>query len=345
MQSQEKKSFPFWFGLDVSMDSFTVARRSIVSTDAPLHPEVKSYTLDKKGVREFLKWANSTAGEYMFGVAMEATGTYSKKLHGLIKALAPGQHVAVCNATSVSLYARSFTEEKNDKADAAMIARYACDRQPQEPRRMSPEHARLREIVRARASLVDQKLEAQNRMDGFEDNEVRKIQRGVIQTLEKAIRKLEDQIKTIVKSSADISQEVELMATVPGVGFLSAACIYAELGSLKNYSRKQVSALSGVCPINKTSGKSVKKHGISRKGPKLLRRILFLDTMQAIARITALGELHARLLARPESSKMTAKCACMRKLLLILHAMVVNGAKFDPNYKVQKNIKNATKTI
>lgn len=345
MQTQKKESFAFWFGLDVSKDCFTAARRSIVSDEAPLYPEVKSYALNKKGARDFLKWAKSTTGVFPFGVAMESTGFYSTKLKGLIKALDPGQHVAVCNATSVSLYARSFTEEKNDKADAAMIARYACDRQPREPRSMSPEHARLREIVRARSNLVDQKLEAQNRLDSFEDNEVRKIQRSVIQTLEKAIRKLEGQIRDVVKSSPEISHEVELMATAPGVGFLSAACIYAELGSLKNYNRKQVSALSGVCPVNRTSGKSVNKHGISRKGSKLLKRILFLDSTQAIIRITALHELHARLLARPESSKMTAKCACMRKLLLILHAMVVNDAIFDPQHKSQKKVKNVPKTI
>ena len=345
MQTQEKKSFPFWFGLDVSKDSFTAARRSIVSTDEPLHPEVKSYPLDKKGVGDFLKWATTTVGEYPFGVAMEATGIYSKKLSSLIKSKVPEQHVAVCNATSVSLYARSFTDEKNDKADAAMIARYACDRQPREPMKMTPEHERLREIVRVRSSLVEQRLEARNRMDAITDKGVLKIQNGVIQALDKAIRKLEEQIKEIVSAYPEIKHEVELMATAPGVGFLSAACIYAELGSLKNYNRKQVSALSGVCPVNKTSGKSVNKHGISRKGSKLLRKILFLDSSQAVAKITVLGELRARLLAKPKSRKMTARCACMRKLLLILHAMVVNDTKFDPNHKVQKNIKNAAKPI
>jgi hypothetical protein len=52
-----------------------------------------------------------------------------------------------------------------------------------------------------------------------------------------------------------------------------------------------------------------------------------------------MGQFHARLLARPDSSKMTAKCACMRKLLLILHAMVVTDTKFDPNHKSEKTSK------
>ena len=345
MQNQEKKSFPFWFGVDVSMDSFTAAGRSILPGDKPRFPETESYTLDRNGARGFLKWAKSIAKDCEYGVVMETTGLYSGRLAALLKAICPSLHVAVCNATSISLYARSFTDEKNDKADAAIISRYGCERQPQEPRKRSPELCRLREIVRARDSLVDQRLQATNRLEDITDRDVRKIQKGVIKSLDNAIGRLDAELRATVNSSEEIRHEVELMTTAPGVGFTSAACIYAEMGSLKDYTRKQVSAMSGVCPVNQTSGKSVSKHKMSRKGSRLLRKILFLDSHMAIRMIPALGEFHARMLAKPDSSKMTAKCACMRKLLLILHAMVMRDEKFDPNYKSEKNIENVKKTI
>jgi len=49
------------------------------------------------------------------------------------------------------------------------------------------------------------------------------------------------------------------------------------------------------------------------------------------------------LLARENSCKMTARCACMRKLLLIVKGVVDSGVPYDPNYqqKKQKNPSNA----
>ena len=343
MQVQAKKKFVFWFGLDVSKGSFVAACGSLPQLIEGTQPETMAFALNKKGVRAFLKWAGALAGDFEFGVAMEATGVYSRTLSGLISDISPAQHVAVCNALSVSHYARSFSDEKSDKADAAVIARYACERQPQEPRKLSPERERLREIARFRNALVKQKIDATNRLQTLEGGLVRKIQQSFIRKLERDIQTLEKELRNLVKASPDICHEVTLMMTVPGVGFVSAACIYAEYGSLKDYTRKQISALSGVCPVNRQSGTSLDKHAISHKGPKMTRRILFLDSTPAIKGIPALQALHERLLSRPKSSKMTAKCACMRKLLLILHAMVVSDTTFDPNHQSVKNIKNVKK--
>ena len=340
---QDVVKFTLWFGLDVAKDSFAAAGRSILRDRPAMFPPQEKFALDPKGVRAFLKWAGAEAGCLGYGVAMEATGVYSRKLAGLLRAASPKLHVAVCNATSVSLYARSFTEEKSDKADAALIARYACDRNPREPREVPPDEMRLREIARARDAMQEQLLAARNRLAAIEDKAVRRIQNGIIRSLEKAVEKLDLELEAAVKASPRIREEVELMRTAPGVGLLSAACIFAELGSLKQYSRKQVSALSGVCPVNRLSGTSVKRHKMSHHGSKLIRRILFLDTRMAIVKIPALAQFRERLLARPDSSKMTARCACMRRLLLILHAMVVTNTKFDPNHESGKNFKKVSK--
>ena len=48
----------------------------------------------------------------------------------------------------------------------------------------------------------------------------------------KTVKKLDKLIQETVDSSEEIKEEVARMATAPGVGFLSAACVYAELGSL-----------------------------------------------------------------------------------------------------------------
>lgn len=325
--------FPYWIGLDVSKDSFTAAAWHVLGCRAAVFPPREKFSFGKKDVKELLAWAKSVTGTFGFGIAMEETGVYSKRLFKVIKSVAPDQHVAVCNAKAVSLYARSFTEEKNDRADAAVIARFACDRHPAEPRRMDADETRLQALVRNRDRLVETLQAMKNFLGTVDDREMRKVNGGPVKALEAAIEKLDTMIREAVRGSQKIQHEVELMTTVPGVALLSAACIYAELGPLECYTRKQISALSGVCPVNRLSGTSVKKHSISHHGSRLLRKILYLDCQQAIPRIPAMAEFHRRMSLKTESSRMSARCACMRKLLLILHAIVVNERPFDPNYK------------
>ena len=341
---QTNKSFPFWFGLDVSKDSFEAAGGSIVRSEGIHRPKSGSFSIDKAGVSRFMKWAQEMAGSFKFGVAMEATGIYSKKLAGLIHAASPSQHVAICNAASISLYARSYTEEKNDQNDAVFITRFALDRNPAEPRRPSKAEANLKEAVRTRNRLVECRTSLKNALESLDDAETKKIQQQAIGGIDKAIAHLDKKIERMVDSDETIKQEVSRMATLPGVGRLSATIIYAELGSMKNYTRKQISAMSGVCPVNKISGTSVHKHTVSHRGSKLLRQILYLDSFQAIKKVPALAEFHKRMVGKVESSKMSARCACMRKVLLILHAMVVTEKDYDPNFKSEKNVKNVTKS-
>ena len=341
---QEKNSYPLWIGIDVSKESFTAACRSIVRDERTRFPLQDKFSLDKKGVGEFMRWAKEQAGCFGIGMAMEATGVYSRRLAKLIRSVSPQQHVAICNARSVSLYARSFSDEKNDRIDAERIAMYACDRNPQQPRTKDKAETRLQELVRERDRMVDRKQAMVNSGEGLESADIRKIHTAVIKSMEKAIAKLDRLISETVNSSEEIKGEVRRMMSIPGVAITSAACIYAELGSLKNYTRKQISAMSGVCPTNRKSGTSVDRHGISHRGSSLLRKMLYLDSVQATRLIPPMNEFHRRMLAKPNSSKKTARCACMRKLLLILHAMVLNDSDYVPGYKPEKRIISSEKT-
>lgn len=340
MQTANKTPHPYWFGLDVSKDSFEAAGATILRTGEILRPEESSFPICVEGVERFLEWARKTAETFDFGIAMETTGVYSKRLCKLLLEVSPSLHVVICNAASVALYARSYTEAKSDRSDAAFIARYAIDRNPAATTLPNKTVEKLREAVRARDRLVDQRTELKNSLDSIEDGVTRRIQTEVIASQDRSIARLEARIMKIVDSDEAIRGEIDRMATVPGVGRLSAAIIYAELGTLRNYTRKQISAMSGVCPVNRLSGTSVHSHSMSRHGSRLLRKILYLDSFMAINRIPSMAEFHQRMLCKPESSKMGARCACMRKLLLILHAMVVNERDFDANYKSEKIVKN-----
>ena len=328
----KKNFFISWVGLDVSKDTFTAAIQTIPEENASF-PEQDSFPISRAGVRQLLKWVRGRTGDMACGIAMESTGRYSEKLALLILKEAPEQHVSICNPLAVSRYRSSFTDAKADlHVDPKYIAKFACDRQPEAYEPRTRENAELRELVRERAAMVEALQQFQNRQGDLQFKTAMDANRQVMAMFKRKIAALDKTIRAVVERCEEISQEIGLMTTVPGVGLLSAATIYAELGTLSAYSRRQLSALSGVCPVMRQSGTSLQKGTMSRKGSRLLRRILFLDSQQAIARIPSMASFHERLLHRPNSSKMTAKCACMRKLLLILRGIVVSGKEYDPHH-------------
>ena len=335
-----------WFGIDVSKNSFTAAFHNGIDGKT-IVKSGNAFTSNLAGVRQFLKWRDTilkkAQGEMALtdALVMEATGHYSTKLAKLLLKCNGNLRISICNACSVSHYLRSHKADKSDRQDAEFIARYGQDAQPKAWTPKASEVKVLRELLKQRQVYTNMRIELKNRADSLTCPEVAAENRKMIKFLGERLKKLDGEIRKAAQATAEMKEEIALMTTVPGVAFLSAATIYAELGSLKQYTRNQLSAMSGVCPINRQSGVSLHSSRISRRGSAELRRILFLDSFQGVQQIPALAELHARLLARPESSKMTARCACMRKQLMILRGIVVSGKPFDMNFKSVSQVKNA----
>ena len=335
-QSRSGHPVWIWFGLDVSKESFTAARFHGLAREAS-RPQEKSFPLKKEGVAAFLKWRRSF-GESLLedAVAMEATGPYTGKLCRLLLAADPALRVSVCNPFATSLYTKSFTPAKSDGTDAVFIAMFACDHQPRQWRMPDPGQAHLRALENERKKLVELRTALSNLGETIEFKDVAKINRKAIEELEEKIDQIEAIMKETIRSRQDIADEIALLDSVPGVGFTSAAAIYAMLGSLKQYTRKELSALSGVCPANAQSGKSLRKSRIDKRGPSYLRQILYCDSRWA-TKIPSVKTLKERLDAQENSSKMRSRCACMRKLLLICRAVVVSGRPYDKKYNQEKS--------
>ena len=97
------------------------------------------------------------------------------------------------------------------------------------------------------------------------------------------------------------------------------------------YSAKELSALSGLAPRIIESGSSVHSSYLSRRSSGRLRQILYLDSVPGVPKIPVLQEFHQRLIGKGKK-KMTARCACMRKMLLILRSMVVHNTPFNGKF-------------
>jgi transposase len=92
-----------------------------------------------------------------------------------------------------------------------------------------------------------------------------------------------------------------------------------ELGALN---RGQAAKLVGLAPINRDSGALRGKRMIGG-GRAQVRRSLYMATIVATQHNRLIRSHYQQLIGRGKS-KMTALVACMRKLLLILNAMIKN---------------------
>ena len=120
-----------------------------------------------------------------------------------------------------------------------------------------------------------------------------------------------------------------LVRSVPGVGPVTAATLLAEVPELGRLSRQQIAALVGVAPVARDSGQ--------RRGPRMIgggraavRQVLYMATLTAVrCRQSPLRAFYHQLRTRGKEFKV-ALVACMRRLLVILNAMVRDGRAWNP---------------
>ena len=116
------------------------------------------------------------------------------------------------------------------------------------------------------------------------------------------------------------SEKDALLQSVPGVGPVTSATMLGRMPELGQLNRQAIAALVGVAPVNKDSGT---KHG-KRKvfgGRADVRSVLYIAALAAKKFNPVLRKFYERLLKHGKQKKV-ALTACMRKLLVILNAMM-----------------------
>lgn len=341
MQMETRGKKHVWVGVDVSKETFFAAV-DVLDEDGSKKPvnslSAKEFELTKIGSGSFLKWLSESFAEYDFSIVMESTGCYSKKLKAFLHEKQNDLPISILNGRQSSNFVKSLeTLHKTDKSDAQALARFGTERSPKPALPDDPVRESLKELSRERSALLKAKAALENRSDSLFAAFTKDINNRAIVALNLQISAIEKEMERCIKANAELRHEAELMKTVPGVGSTSAYGFLAELGSFKQYSSRRLSSLSGLLPHVFISGTSVNKTCLSKRGSSRVRQLLYLDCMTAVNKIPELNLQYQNLVSRGKT-KMTARCACMRKLLLIIRAVVVEDRPYE------KNPKKMTKT-
>lgn len=266
-------------------------------------------------------------------VVMEATGGYERKLVAFLQAREIA--VAVVNPKRVRDYAKAMgAYAKNDRIDADMIRHYAqtaYGKNRLQLRESITEAAQRREsLLRRRNQLVGQRaIEKQHLESATDRDTVRSIKR-IIKQLDKEIEKIADLIKTDIDADEQLKKSMKQLMQVPGVGDVTVLTLLTQLPELGKLSNKEITALVGLAPYARDSGKKTGRRSIYG-GRMHIRSTLYMATLSAARFNQPIRIFYQHLLAQGKLKKV-ALVACMRKLLTMLNSMAKTGNAWDPDF-------------
>lgn len=134
------------------------------------------------------------------------------------------------------------------------------------------------------------------------------------------LQELDGEIEEFVKGSPAWKEKDTLLQSVPGVGPVTSATMLGMLPELGLLNRQEIAALVGVAPMNKDTGNKKGKRRIYG-GRADVRSVLYMAALSAKKHNPFIRKFYQRLIQHGKEKKV-ALTACMRKLLVILNAMV-----------------------
>jgi transposase len=299
-----------WIGIDVAKDSIDVAWSQ---ADKPHRLQLAN---SHDGFAVLIRQLPPAA---QVRLVAEATGGYERRLvTALVEA---GYRVAVVNPRQVRDFAKALgILAKTDRIDAAVLARFGSQVQPRLLEENPARRAELTQLVARRRQLIELRAMESNRQQQATARAAQKSIRHVLALLDKEVDQVEAEIARLLQSDDDWRAKIELLATTPGVASVTSATLVAEVPELGRLNRQAIAALVGVAPFNDDSGKY---RGIRRirGGRAAVRQVLYMAALAARRCNPVIRAFAQRLAAQGKKPKLIIT-ACMRKLLVILNALL-----------------------
>ncbi|MYB21349.1 MAG: IS110 family transposase [Chloroflexi bacterium] len=290
---------------------------SKASVDVALRPSNERWRLarDDEGTRDLV--ARLLALRPTLIVA-EASGGLELPLVAALAAEA--LPVVVVNPRQVRDFARATGKlAKTDALDAAVLAHFADAVRPALRPLRDAETQALTDLMARRHQLIAMLVSEKNRR-GVASAAVLPRLEAHISWLEDELRALDVELRQTLQRSPHWRERDELLRSVPGVGEQLSLTLLAHLPELGNLDRRQIAALVGVAPFNRDSG-ALRGRRTIWGGRARVRGALYMGTLVATRFNPVIRDFYQRLLAAGKPKKL-ALTACMRKLLVILNAIV-----------------------
>lgn len=305
-----KQSSQINVGIDVGK-----AQLDVYIHERDIHLTVENTT---EGIRRLL----ARLSRYQLTrIVLEATGRYERLLADA--ALDRNLPLIIVNPLHIRRYAGAIGQlAKTDKIDARLIAQYAAVIQP-DVRLSGNRNVRvIKDLLARRRQLLTMSTMEKNRAHIMPKTLRPDIQRHV-RHIEQQIAKLDRVLDQKIEAEQDWRDKRAIMLSMPGIGPAVVNTLLGDLPELGQLSNKQIAALTGVAPYNRDSGALRGKRRI-RGGRHSVRTILFMATLTAVQHNPVIRRFYQHLVAAGKHKKI-ALTACIRKMVIMLNAMLRDG--------------------
>jgi len=290
---------------------------------------------DEGGLRKLLNWAcsKSGVGADQIRVVMEATGVYHELAAQMLHDA--GCQVVVANPKRVRDFAKGLgLLSKTDTIDARALARYGELSEVPAWQPPAPEVRTLRALL-ARLAAIDEDLQREE--NRWEKAQIAQTPEVVRDSLKRGIEILRAERSRLLKAIDDhfdqhpgLKAERDLLQTIPAVGAVSANHLLCLLRGRPLSSARQAAALSGLVPVEHTSGSSIRgKPRLSKQGHPELRRVLYMASVSALLHNRELRAIYDRLVANGKA-KLAALGALMRHIVHIAFGVLKHQKPYNP---------------
>ncbi|MEM9400680.1 MAG: IS110 family transposase [Verrucomicrobiota bacterium] len=251
-------------------------------------------------------------------IVLEASGGYERAF--IEACIGSDLPLVVIQPIQVKLFARAQGRlAKTDKIDAQVIAEFGQRMQP-DIRSFPPKKVLLfKDLLARRRQLMQARTQELNRQHKGLD-ELSRSHGRLLKVLEKEILWVDGRLDKLVADVQFWQRTLDILLSVPGIGRGVAYTLLGELPELGQFSQRQVAALCGLAPYNRDSGKFRGTRRI-KGGRAPVRTMLYMAMLSAIQHNPVMREFYAKLVAQGKHKKV-ALTACMRKMMVILNAMV-----------------------
>jgi transposase len=304
-------------GIDVSKSTLDVCIEPAVQT---LH-----VAYDEVGINQIagrLKEVNPTL------IVMEATGGLEVRIATELASL--GLPVAVINPRQARDFAKATGQlAKTNQVDAAVLAAFAKAIRPQVRPLKDADTLALDDMVSRRRQLINMRVQETLRLGTAATKPLQKSLTKHIVWLDRQIAEIDSDLSKRLRESDAWRAKDDLLRGIPGVGAVTTLTMLAKCPELGKLNRREIAALTGVAPLANDSGKHRGKRFIWG-GRADVRAVLYMAAISAMRCNDTIKAFAERLKKAGKPPKVVI-VACMRKLLIIMNAMLKNNTPWHPN--------------
>lgn len=336
-----KKTTKFYLGMDVSKLWVDIAVLCVLNqVKQPMVTERFDNTT--AGMKTMGKWLKKLKVSFDDNslLVIENTGVYHRLVWEYCST--EGLPLYIGNATHIK-WSFGIARGKNDKIDSQRLCSYAiknADELKTTPV-LNPVFLKLKDMMTARSRLLAQKNSMKVYLGELKLTNSKETQlimeqahKAAMEGMKESIKSVEKQIQQMIQQDEAISNNYELLISVPGIGHLTAVYIICCTNNfICKITGKELASYAGVAPFGNKSGTSIKgRDKVHKMANKDLKKLLHMGAISAITHYPEFKDYYERKVKEGKHAQSVIN-AVRSKIALRAVAVINNQAKYVDNYK------------